>query len=71
MPPRQDETLLRGLQPLPSWEGEIHVRGVQVGTRGSDGDQARARDQARTVHYSRLLRVWRVKQHDNLKRGTR
>ena len=70
LPPREGEMRLRGVHPLPPRQVDKELRGVQNGTRGSaefepdkaragelTGSQAGARDQARTLHHSRLLRV--------------
>jgi hypothetical protein len=68
MPAREAERQLCSVQPLPSRQAEKEVRGLQVSTRGSGEfardsarDQAPARDQARTLHHPRPLRVRRVK----------
>ena len=68
MPAREAERQLCSVQPLPSRQAEKEVRGLQVSTHGSGEfardsarNQAPARDQARTLHHPRPLRVRRVK----------
>ena len=68
LPPRQAETRLCDVHRLPPLQAEVQLRGVQSGTRVPaefNADQARAgdfaRDQARTLHHSRLFQLRQVK----------